>query len=229
VLNNTLLSRLRPEFQDQLARDLQRVDLRSGAVLIEPERPFPYVYFPTGAVVSFVTELESGSRAEAGMAGYEGFVGLPLLWGVETTSLRGIVQLPGSAMRMSARAFQRHIEDYEFRAALNAYGSALFDVVGLSAVCQAVHPLEQRLAKWLLTVADRTEDPVLHLTQEFLATMLAVQRPTVTVTARLLQAAQMISYRHGAIVIRDRAMLESAACECYSVMHRRLIAEAPGQ
>ena len=71
-------------------------------------------------------------------------------------------------------------------------------------------------------VADRTDESVLHLTQEFLATMLAVQRPTVTVTARLLQAAEMIHYRHGSIVIADRESLESAACECYRVIRRRL-------
>src|SRR4051794_27709756 len=106
--SNLLLDRVRPEMRQRLQADLHTVTLRHGTTVVEPGEPIRNVYFPTGALVSLVTELESGARAEAAMVGFEGFVGLPVLWGVETTDIRAVVQLGGDAFRMSIAAFRRH-------------------------------------------------------------------------------------------------------------------------
>jgi len=181
------------------------------------------VYFPTSAVIAFVAELESGHRAESGIVGLDGFVGLPLLWGVENSDQVGIVQIGGAALRMTATAFNQHLADERFRRPLSVYGAAFFDAVAFSGLCIKAHALEQRLAKWLLLSADRAGADELTLTQEFLASVLAVQRPSVTLAAQVLQRSQMITYRHGKIVIQDREMLEAVACECYSVVRGRLM------
>jgi CRP-like cAMP-binding protein len=98
-----------------------------------------------------------------------------------------------------------------------------------SVACNALHDVEARLCRWILTAADRIDEPVLRLTQEYLAFMLGVQRTTVTAAAQSLQAAGMISYRRGEITITNREALETSVCECYAHVRSRFTKVVSGR
>ena len=133
-----------------------------------------------------------------------------------------MVQLPGAALRMGAGAFRRELEvSAPLRALLLRYNEALQAQVMQTAACNGRHGLEQRLARWLLVARDRAEGDELALTQDFVAMMLGVHRPSVTVTAGILQRAGLIRYANGHITLLDRPGLEAAACECYGAVRQR--------
>jgi CRP-like cAMP-binding protein len=215
ALPSPVLSRLRPK--------LEPVTLSLGKILLWAEEPIEAVYFLEKGMVSLIAALDEGMRAEVGIIGREGIVGMPLVFGVDTSFVEAQVQIPGSALRMSSTMFQKELEESPLlRALLLRYAEAAQAHVSQTAACNARHGLEQRLARWLLMVQDRTEGNELPLTQEFLAAMLGVHRPSITVTAGILQRAGLIQYRSGNITIFDRSGLEAAACECYGLVKRRL-------
>ena len=149
------------------------------------------------------------------MVGFEGFVSVSAMFGGQMTNTKGIVQVAGTALILPTSVFRGQLIDTDFRDVMGRHAEYLFAMASQSIACQAFHTVEQRLSRWLLMVEERVDSRELSLTQDFLASMLGVQRPTVTVTARLLQAAGLISYRHGKIVVLDREGLEECACECY--------------
>lgn len=221
VPDNLLLKALPADVRARMSADLSPTSLRrdqAGAKHVVTGS----VFFPTDCVVSLITELESGGSVESAMVGFEGLVGASLYLGSRATQTRAVVQIPGNAWRMPSHAFLRHLDDERTRSVFGAYTEALFSMAAQSAVCQAYHSVDKRLAKWLLMSHDRARSAVLPLTQEFLATMLGVYRPTITVTARLLQSAGLIEYRHGKIVILDPEALQDASCECYGTLRRLL-------
>jgi CRP-like cAMP-binding protein len=173
-------------------------------------------------MVSMVAELEDGTQAEVGIIGREGVTGTALLAGVETSFVEALVQIPGPALRMEARAFQREIEaNAALRTLLFRYHEVLQSQISQTAACNGRHGLEQRLARWLLMAQDRVGEDLLPLTQDFIAMMLGVHRPSITVTAGILQRAGLIRYSAGVITVLDRASLEVSSCECYAAVRRR--------
>jgi CRP-like cAMP-binding protein len=215
MAENLLLQQLSPLLQERLKHQMTTVALQSGETVSRPGLSPTRVYFPLDAVVSLVTEVESGGSVEAGMVGFEGFVGLPVFFGGGVSNTRAVTQIAGTALALPSEVFRHHLQEDAFREVMGRYAETIYALANQSIACQAFHSVEQRLSRWLLMVQDRTRTTTLNLTQEFLASMLGVQRPTVTVTARLLQAAGLIAYRHGKIVILDRESLEASACECY--------------
>jgi len=163
-----------------------------------------------------VTRTNDGQSAENAVIGYEGVFTL----GAEAENVTGIVQLAGSAMVMVHDTFEKNLELSEFRIAMNQYNQRLLAFTCQTAVCQAFHTAEQRLARWLLSMRDRTDHDEMLLTQDFLASMLGVHRPTITIAARILQSAGLIQYRYGRVTVVDRPGLEEAACECYRIVPR---------
>lgn len=174
-------------------------------------------------MISLVCNLENGSRAEVGVIGREGMLGASLLSGVTSSFVEAMVQMPGGAQRMLSRDFNNTIDKTPLlRARLSLYNETLLAQVMQTAACAANHRLEQRLARWLLLAHDRADSDLLPLTQEFLAAMLGVQRPSVAVTARTLQQAGVIEYfANGTVTILDRPNLEKASCECYAAAQER--------
>ena len=227
AIRNRLLSALPPEIQARLLPRLQLSPMVLHDVLHVPESALEAVYFPESGFVSLVMDLEDGSRAEVGVIGCEGMVGVALVSGVETSLTEAMVQTPGTALRMEAGAFRRELDEAPvLRAFLLRYNDALYAQVAVTAACNGHHGLEQRLARWLLMAHDRTDGNNLSLTQDFLAMMLCVHRPSVTVAARILQRASLIHYASGIITVLDRPGLEAASCECYEMIrrqHRRLL------
>ncbi len=210
---------------DALARVLPKltfVDLSVRVTVYAAEGPIDEVLFPEAGMVSLVAALEDGGRGEVGIVGREGMVGTPLIVGVESAFTEAMVQLPGTALRMGAAAFRRELEESPpFRAILSRFSEAANAQVAQTAACNARHGLEQRLARWLLMAQDRFEDNVLPLTQDFLAMMLGVHRPSITVTAGILQRAGLVRYSNGRITVLDRDSLETASCECYALVQQR--------
>ena len=199
-----------------LFKDITEVSLTVGRVLAEPGDRIEQVYFPTSGVVSIVTLLEDGRKVESLTVGREGAVGLLAAFGKSTALQRCIVQIAGAALRIDVEPLRAGVAEHP----------AILDVViryaqfteaqlHQSAACNALHNIEARLCRWLLTCQDRTGDHVLSLTQEFLAMMLGVQRTSVTMAAQALHRHGLIQYRRGRITVLDRAGMERASCECY--------------
>jgi CRP-like cAMP-binding protein len=199
-----------------------------GLVLHEMGAPIEHCYFTDGGMVSLLIRLEDGASIEAGVVGKEGFAGAAALMGFEGSAPHtSMIQMPGLGLRMQASVLRNEMlrrpalldRVLRFSQALNAQ-------IAHTAACNAHHTLPERLARWLLMAHDRAESDALALTQEFVSMMLAVRRPGVTVAARSLQATGAIDYRRGRILVRDRALLEEASCECYGLVrdvYRRVL------
>jgi CRP-like cAMP-binding protein len=220
--SNQLLKALPPELVSRLLGRMRPVTLTVRDSLMVPDAAVEAVYFVESGFVSLVTSLEDGSQAEVGLIGREGMVGLPLLTGVDTSFVEAFVQADGTAHRMEARAFRAALEEEPaLRTLLLRYLEAMSSQVSQTAACNGRHDLEQRLARWLLMAHDRVGGDEFQITQEFLALMLCVYRPSVSVVASTLQRAGMIRYGRGHITIVDREALEATACDCYRVVKRR--------
>lgn len=221
---NRLLAALPNGVLAQLLPKLKRVPLVNRQVLYEPDSLMEAVYFPEAGMVSLITNLDDGVQAEVGIIGREGMLGTPLISGVATAFTEAMVQLPGSALRMDARAFRQELDaNGPLRALLFRYNEALQAQVSQTAACNGRHGLEQRLARWLRMALDRIDGDDLPLTQDFMAMMLGVHRPSITVTAGILQRAGLIRYAGGLISVIDRSGLEAASCECYKAVQRRFV------
>ena len=179
-----------------------------------------------------LTVMEDGSAIEVGTVGNEGMVGIPILLGADRIPGQAFMQVPGSATRMTAEDFKRHVTPgTPLHNLLQRYLQALFNQVAQSAACNRLHSLEERFCRWLLMTRDRVPTDEFPMTQEFLSLMLGVHRPSVSEVAGTFQRAGIIRYTRGKMLIVDRSGLEAAACECYEVVKRefdRLLGESRG-
>jgi CRP-like cAMP-binding protein len=163
-----------------------------------------------------VTVLEGGGMVEVAAIGREGAVGVSGALNGYPALTTALVQGESDAYRMTADAFRREMKRRgSFFALLSRFAHALLGLSMQSTACNAVHSVEERLARWLLTAHDRMETDDFLVTQEFVAMMLGATRPTVTIAAGMLQQAGLITYHRGRVTILDREGLESASCECY--------------
>jgi len=180
------------------------------------------VYFPLTGMASLVIVLEDGSTVEALTVGREGFIGVPLLNGVMTARYKGICQVEGDFLSLSAEAFLSIIDRLpNLSRRLHRYSQYASDVAAQSAACNGVHRVEQRCARWLLVTADAIGSATFNLTQEFLSQMLAVRRPGVTVAMASLAKKNLISYRYRQVTLLDVPGLKETACECYATIRGR--------
>ncbi len=222
TVRNHLLAALPSGVLAQLLPQMQLVVLDLRTVLHAPEAPVEAVHFVEAGWVSMIMRLEDGLSAEVGLVGREGMAGLPLVFGVETSDVEALVQGPGTALRMEAGAFRFALDEHPpLRALLFRYGEFMRAQVMQTAACNGNHGLEQRLARWLLMSHDRAGSDHFLMAHEFMATMLCVHRPTITVAATILQRAGLIRYGSGEITVVDRPGLEAAACECHGVVRRQ--------
>ena len=214
---NRLLAALPAADYTRILPSLTVVPLKLKDILHKPGDPIRDVYFPGGGFCSMLTVLKDGSMVEIATVGREGMVGVSaVLDGTPVTSATMVQGASDTCYRMNVDAFRREIDRRgAFHELMAHYAQALFAFVAQSTACNAIHSVEQRLARWLLMARDRMESDEFPLTQEFVAMMLGASRPTVTVVAGTLQKAGLIKYRHGRVTIVDRENLEAASCECY--------------
>jgi CRP-like cAMP-binding protein len=218
---NRLLDRLPREEHPRLALVAEPISLRARQSLYEAGGLLRHVYFPRGGVISVMVGLEDGREVEAASVGREGMLGVSAVLGLDFSPVRTVCQVKGDCWRFPTGPFLQAVERSPvFGGLLRRYSAFALYGASQMVVCNALHLLEERLSRWLLTTGDRLGCDTFPLTQEFLAQMLGVRRQTVTVVAGTLQAAGLISYRRGAISVLDRPRLGAAACECYGAMQR---------
>ncbi|MBL6080481.1 Crp/Fnr family transcriptional regulator [Belnapia sp. T18] len=220
-LRNSLLAALPPEDLAWLRPNLRPVELPFDKTLYPADGALDAVLFIESGMVSLLATLEGGDQVEVGLAGREGLVGLPLLFGDNRSVTEARVQMEGTALRLGAAALGTAMrESAAFRSLLLRYALAFQAQVTLTAACNARHPIEQRLARWLLSARDRADSDEFPITHEFMSMMLGVRRPGVSLAAGVLQKAGLIRYARGRMQVTDQPGLEAASCECYHAVRR---------
>lgn len=216
---NRIIAAIPDDEQRRLRPHLEHMTLNLGDVLHEPGDSLPYIYFPIKGVVSLLTTVEERESIEVGTVGPEGMVGVPVFLGVNRMLTRAIAQIPGEALRMGVEAFKEAAHrNVTFHQLLHQYSYAQLSQMAQTIACNRYHNNEKRLARWLLRIRDHLQSNSFYLPQEFIAAMLGIKRPHITVAAGKLQRAGLISYHRGAITICDRRGLKRVACECYGAI-----------
>jgi len=203
-------------------RSLTLVHLHRKEVVGERGKAAEHVHFPCGGVLSVLAFMQSGAAVEVGTLGREGFYGLELLVGGKIWTETTVCQVEGDSLRMPAAAFRKAIAaDTGLRRMTQRYLMAYLALVSQSVACNRLHNIEERFARWVLMAHDRVEGDEFFLTQEFIADMLGVHRPSVSVVAGAFQQAGYIKYSRGAMCILNREGLEAASCECYAASNEQ--------
>jgi len=225
---NRLLLALPPRNLRPLLPDLKLVQCQSEQVLIDADSSLDHVYFPDSGVISIVAVYPDGSIIEMATIGREGGTGFQAVFGAKSSSARLLVQVPGTAARMSRAVFSRAMDTVPvFRSLMFAHVHAFLEQVMVSAGCNGAHSLKQRLARWLLMMRDRHDSEVLPLTQDLLAEMLGVHRPTITNAVREFERDGLIDCGRRRVTIVDRNGLMQASCECYVLVRARIAHHLP--
>jgi hypothetical protein len=224
--NHVFATMAREDF-DALSSFATRTILSGGHVVNEADTDLDMAHFPVGAVLSVINSLENGQGVEICTIGHENAYGLANAVGSPWAGERVICQVPGFCYQLPiARLKQAAAKSTGLTELLIRHVQASSAQTGQSVACNAIHSVEARLCRWLLMCQDRAGVKILPLTHEFIGYMLGVQRTTVTLAARNLQAAGLIRYRRGNIEILDRDGLLESACECYAAgvhKHARLL------
>jgi CRP-like cAMP-binding protein len=225
---NRLLLSLPARNLKQLMPELENIRCQSEQVLMDADSSLEHVFFPDNGVVSVVAVYGDGSVIEMATIGREGCTGFQAFFGAKSSSVRLLVQIPGSAAKMSRAAFARAMESMpSFRNLMSAYVHAFLEQVMVSVACNGAHSVKQRLARWLLVMRDRSDEDALPITQNLLAEMLGVQRPTITNAAGELERAGLIERGRHQVAILDRQGLIKASCECYRLVRSRVAFHLP--
>ena len=228
VEGNRLIAGLPPDERARITPHLELVSLQSAVVLAEPGDVMEFAWFPIDCVLSLVTVMEDGNASEATTIGREGVSGYVVALGDDRAATRINVQMAGTAWRISLPRLREMCETAPvLRRSLLRYVDALLRQSFQLMACNAIHSIETRCSRWILTIQDRVGRDELALTQEFLANMLGVQRPTVSLALRSLQQAGLIGTRRGAVTVLDRRGLERSSCECYWIVRRNIDALLP--
>jgi CRP-like cAMP-binding protein len=223
ALHNRLLLGLPAKERDLLFSKLVFLNFRLHDVLQEAGNPIQYCYFPNTAMASILNVMTDGKSVEVGLAGWEGFVGMPLAVGFGSSASRAVIQAEGTAFRINADDIRQALPKCpQLMMSLMRYSQEAAMEVTQIAACNRLHSVETRLARWLLMSQDRIRKDILPLTQEFLSQMLGTRRASVSVAAAVLQRAGLIKYNRGHVSILSRGALETASCECYQVIQKQL-------
>ncbi len=215
-LENRLLRALTPPDLERLQPHLIYVDLPVRKVLSKPGEPVDFAYFVESGFVSMVQQLNDGTMVEVGLIGAEGFVGVHVILGADSSPSETMVQMAGIGWRMPLNVLRAEMESNKaFRNAALLYAQALNVQITYSVACNARHSVAQRLARWLSAARDRAESDDLVISHEFLAMMLGCRRAGVTEAIGFLRASNLITSKVGKINIRDRVALADGACGCY--------------
>lgn len=226
---NLLLASLKPADRSLLEPHVEAVNLLCGEVLFEPGDDVVFTHFPSGeSTISLVLSMRDDRVIEVATIGKEGAAGGIVSRGHKPAFARIVVEIGGLALRIETdRLEDAKKRSPSLRDLFNRYADALLAQTLQSVACNALHTIEERCSRWLLTAQDRAAIQKLPLTQEFLAELLGVQRTTISAAAQVLQRKGLIRYRRGQITIVDRAGLEEAACECYAAVEKHFRAVLP--
>jgi CRP-like cAMP-binding protein len=218
---NALLTALSPGDMAAMRPLLEAVPLIKGTPIFQSGEPAQHVWFPDTGIISIVAMDEQGSAIEVATVGREGMTGLAVVLGSETLIYAAMVQVPGAGWRIPVSEFRQIIDRHpSVKALALRYVSAAMTQMGQNVACGQLHDIEARCARWLLLAHDDVDGDVFSLTQDYLAMMLGVTRPSVSTAASALQRRGLIRYVRGQMTVLDRAGLEATSCECYGIVRR---------
>jgi CRP-like cAMP-binding protein len=212
---NRLLASVPEHELERIASGLEFRELQHGETITGPWEPITALAFPISSILSVVSETPEGQSVEVATVGREGMVGSAAFLGSSVSPLHTMCQVPGPALVGRTADLVEEDGHSAFRATMLRYSQTLLIQASVTAACNRLHPLEQRAARWLLTVSDRMEQSRFTLTHEFFAIMLGAHRPSVSLAAKMLHQAGLITYHRGEVEILDRGGLTDASCSCY--------------
>ncbi|HEV7704091.1 MAG TPA: Crp/Fnr family transcriptional regulator [Gemmatimonadaceae bacterium] len=225
---NALLDGLPSNELDPILSAAERVRPRMRQVLIEQSSEMPYAYFPLNGVFSLLAEMSDRTIVETLVVGREGMVGLPAIFGASNSPTRVICQISGWTLRIPTTVLlDMTPRDGVLFDRLLRYAQVRMTALSRSVACNGLHSAQQRYARWVLTTQDRVSMDEFPITQDFLAQMLGVTRPTISLVGQDLQALGLIHYAQGRLTVDDRSGLERIACECYGAI-REAFEKLPG-
>jgi len=218
-LRNRLLAALPVTDYRRVFKHLHMNTVGMGDALQEDGEPVTDVYFPNGGVFSVTNAMRDGQLVEVATVGIEGMLGIGVFLGDRSGAGRMFQQVPdGPVPSMAVGRFVKESASGPFREIVALYAQANLLQIMQCTACNALHDVKQRCCRWLLQTQDRVESDDFMLKHDFLAIMLGVQRPTVTLVMGKLQAAGLLSTRYGRIRVLNRRRLEAASCECHEVI-----------
>lgn len=222
--DNLMLAALPSQERERLEPFLEWVKVDLGETLIAPNEPIKQMFFPYDAVTSTIQEMENGSSVETGLMGVEGMIGIQLWLQMPSTPTHTLVQVEGYGYRMRATDFIREVRDRQtpLNVFIARYTHAFLSMTSISAACNRLHTLDQRMCRWLKLIHNRVRRDEFQMRQDFMAQMLGVQRPTVSTTAHMLQQAGLITYTRGQMKVLDAEGLVEGSCACYELMEREM-------
>lgn len=216
--NNRLLRALSDTDQALLRPYLTWSELRRGCVLVAPDEPIERAWFIEEGLSSIIAMTGARQGVEVGLAGRDGLIGVPLLLDADRTPHRIFMQVDGAAYGIASGDLQRMLDEHaSLRKLLLRYVQAYATQTTYTALSNVIHTVEQRLARWLLMSHDRQDGDQIPLTHDFLALMLGVQRPSVTLALHSLEGLGLIKATRGLVTIRQRAELEACAGTGYGI------------
>lgn len=216
---NALLHALPASEFDRIAQALEPVRLPRPTELEAPNEEVEFVYFPTTGVASIVALAEGGESVDTAMIGREGMTGLSVFLGTRQSPGRTIVQVPLTGLRLRAEVLRTElVHGGVLSKLLYRHTHVVMMTMVQLILCNRSHRLDERAARWLLQVDDRVDEAPFHVTQEFLAQMIGVQRPALSVAMRQFKAAGLVRYARGQITIADRDGLQARSCSCSRII-----------
>ncbi|MBV8859155.1 MAG: Crp/Fnr family transcriptional regulator [Acidobacteria bacterium] len=218
-VRNLLLASLPPEEFRELAPRLARVGMEAGERLYEPEEVVPFIHFTEGGLLSLLSTLEDGASIEVGALGREGLGGVLMLLGSEAAAHTAAVRVGADALRLKTTQARECFERLPgFRARVLRYSRLLMSQVSQTTLCNTLHTVEQRLARWLMLARMRLGRETVYVTHESLSHMLGVRRSGVTVTVAALEQAGLVSHGRGFVHVEDAPGLGAVSCGCYGLL-----------
>jgi CRP-like cAMP-binding protein len=216
---NRLWAALSKPSREALISKMERVPLSVGDILYHPGDAIAFVYFPVTCVISMMTEMKNGTTIEIATIGNEGMLGIAAYLGIDVAVSKAIVQVDGEVLRMKAEELKREVKrEDRLDILLRRYTHALLTQIARSGGCNSLHSVEERYARWLLMMHDRTNVDVFAFTQEFLSEMLGVSRPRVNIVAGTLEKAGLVKHARKRITVLNWEKLEASSCDCYRVI-----------
>ena len=227
---NVLLGSLPDDEFERLSAALEPVRLPRPTMLDRPNEEIEHVYFPTSGMASILAVGEEGESVDTAMIGREGMTGLAVFLGTGQMPVRTMVQVPMTGLRLAAADLRAELEHGgRLVNLLYRYTQVVMVSMAQLILCNRVHRLDERAARWLLQVDERVDEAPFDVTQEFLAEMIGTQRPSVSAAVRQFKEDGLIDYSRGRIVVADRSRLLERSCACINVIHdeERRLRESP--
>lgn len=232
-VRNDLLGALPAEELARLRPRLERVALKRRQALQERNVPMSHAFFIEKGAASLLSRSGDGAFAlEVGMLGRKDVAGIPIVLGTARSPHRCVVQTPGEALRIRADDLRQAMDEMPaLRQLLLGYVQAALVQSAQLVVCNARHPLGERIARWLLVAHDRLDGNEICITHQAIGRALGVRRAGVTTAMGRMEEAGLLRRKRGCVVVLDQAGLEEAACDCYRIIraeHQRLVCDVPG-